>query len=249
MSRVICISTHKGGVGKTTTAINVSAAFAMNGLKTLLIDIDPQGHASLGLGLDVAYDDPNIADVLKDNGLNMEDTIFEVSKNLFLAPSNIRLASVAEAMYSKFRREERLKKKLNPILRDFDRIIIDCPPSLGLLVANAITVSDTIIVPCQMGARSLDGLDDLLDLAKILKDDFFDSWFILLTAVDIRKRITYDAFMKIIEPHKEQGKVLHTHIRVNESLNQAQFAGESIFQFDPKSRGAEDYLALANEFL
>ncbi len=167
---IISFSTHKGGTGKTTSSINVAAALARGGKRTLLIDLDPQGHSSIGLGVELAYEEPNIADVLKNRGLALDDVIQETSMpRLSIAPSNIRLAAQAEALYSALKREERLQRSLVALKEEYAWIIIDCPPALGVLTANAIVVSDAIIVPCQTEARALDGLGDLLDAIHLLK--------------------------------------------------------------------------------
>lgn len=245
---IICFSTHKGGTGKTTSSINLSAALARAGKSTLLVDLDPQGHSSLGLGAELAYDDPNMANVLTDRGVPLEKIIQETAiPNLTLAPSNLRLASVAESLYAKFKREERLERALRPLKDQYQWVVIDCPPALGVLTANAVAASDAIIIPCQMGARALDGLGDLLDLMHLLKNDDFKEWWILLTMIDPRKTVTQEIFAELLKPY--QAKVLQTQISTSEPLNQAQMARQDIFTFDPKSRGAQNYEELTKELL
>jgi chromosome partitioning protein len=245
---IVCFSTHKGGTGKTTSSINLSAGLARAGKATLLVDMDPQGHSSLGLGIELAYEDANIADVLSDRRLPMEQIIRDTKvPSLFIAPSNLRLASEGEALYAKVKREERLERGLKPIIARYEWIVIDCPPALGVLTANAVGASDAIIVPCHMGARSLDGLGDLLSLVHILKGEEFTDWWILLTMVDARKSITTEIFQDLLKPY--QARVLETSIAISEALNQAQIAGEDIFTFDGKSKGAQHYEALTKELL
>lgn len=245
---IICFSTHKGGTGKTTSSISLSAGFARTKKRTLLIDMDPQGHSSLGLGIELVYEDQNIADVLSDRRLPIEQIIRETKVSyLSIAPSNLRLATESEALYAKVKREERLGRALKPIAPQYDWIIIDCPPALGVLTANAVGAADAVIIPCHMGARSLDGLGDLLNLVHILKGEDFTEWRILLTMIDARKSITADIFQDLLKPY--QPHVLKTQIATSEALNQAQIAGEDIFAFDPKSKGAQHYDALTKELL
>ena len=245
---IICFSTHKGGTGKTTSSISLSAGLARAGKDTLLVDIDPQGHSSLGLGVELSYDEANVADVLSDRGISLEKVIRSTEiPHLMIAPSNLRLASVAETLYAKFKREERLAGHLALLRNAYKWVVIDCPPALGVLTANAVNAADAIIIPCQTGARALDGLGDLLDVIRVLKGDGFDQWWILLTMIDTRKTITQEIFYELLEPYR--AKVLETKIVTNEALNQAQMAKQDIFTFDPRSRGAQAYEALTNELL
>ena len=241
---ILSFSTHKGGTGKTTSSINLAAGLAREGQKTLLVDMDPQGHSTLGLGVELTYDEPNIADVLKDRGCLFQAILRDTHvSNLMLAPSNIRLASVAESLYAKVKREERLQRALAAL----QEIVIDCPPALGVLTANALGASDIIIIPCQMGARAFDGLEDLLDLMRVLKDEDFVHWWILLTMIDPRKRVTQEIFEELLRPY--QKRVLTTKIFATEALNQAQIAMQDIFRFDAKGRGAQNYEDLTQEIL
>ena len=245
---ILCFSTHKGGTGKTTSSLNLSTGLAQAGKKTLLIDLDPQGHSSIGLNHSLAYDEQNMADVLNDHTIPLQDIIRETSiPRLFLAPSNIRLASVAESLFTKFKREERLKQSLEAIRASYDWVIIDCPPALGVLTANAVDAADAVIIPCQVGARALDGLGDLLNLIKLLKHKDFKDWWILITMVDNRKTVSQEFFHDQIKPYEE--KLLKTRILMSESLNQAQMAREPVFSFDPKSKGAQNYEELTQELL
>lgn len=245
---IVSFSTHKGGTGKTTSSINLAAGLAREGKRTLLVDMDPQGHSSIGLGIELAYDEANIADVFKDRGCSLEEIIRPTGiPNLEIAPGNIRLASVSESLYAKVKREERLQRSMAPIKGRYEWIIIDCPPALGVLTANAVGASDLILIPCQMGARALDGLGDLLDLIGLLKDDNFEGWWILLTMIDPRKKVTQEIFQELLEPY--QAKVLEARIFSSEALNQAQIARQDIFAFDSKGRGAQNYGELTGEIL
>lgn len=245
---ILCFSTHKGGTGKTTSSINLAAGLARAGKETLLVDLDPQGHSSAGLGIELSYDEPNMADVLADRGRALPDILRSTSvPHLTIAPCNLRLATVAESLYAKFKREERLEQSLRPLRERYEWIVIDCPPALGVLTANAANASDVVIIPCQMGARALDGLGDLLNLVQLLKGEGFKNWWILLTMIDPRKTVTLDIFQQVLAPYQE--RILQTRIAASESLNQAQIARRDIFTFDPKSKGAAHYEALTAELL
>lgn len=245
---IICFSTHKGGTGKTTSSINLAAGLARAGKETLLVDLDPQGHSSLGLGVELSYDDLNMADVLADRGRTLAEILRSTGiTHLTIAPCNLRLASVAESLYSKFKREERLEQSLRPLKEHYKWIVIDCPPALEVLTANATNTSDAVVIPCQMGARALDGLGDLLNLIHLLKGESFKNWWILLTMIDPRKTVTMEIFGQVLEPYQE--RILKTRVLANEALNQAQIARRDIFTFDLKSRGAQNYEALTQELL
>jgi chromosome partitioning protein len=245
---IVCFATHKGGTGKTTSSINLAAGLARAKQRTLLIDMDPQSHASIGVGVELAHEDPNIADVLGERALAFRDIIRATPiDGLDIAPSNLRLTAVAEALYAKVKREERLARSMARLKRAYDWIVIDCPPAVGVLTVNALAASDLIVIPCPIGARALNGLEDLLDIVDVLKGDEYPHWRILLTMVDPRKRVTQEIFEEMLEPYKD--KVLETKILTSEPLNQAQMAKRDVFAFDPRSRGADNYKALARELL
>lgn len=241
----IAVSTHKGGAGKTVTAINLAAGLSRT-MKTLLIDMDPQGHATLGLGVNIGLSSPTISDILQDQRIGLEKIIQPVAENLFLAPANIHLARVAEMLYAGVRREERLGLALSKV-RGFDIVVVDCPPSLGTLTINALACADWILVPCEMGARAADGLVDLLEIITMLKGADFDQWRIVLTKFDIRKSVTNEAVLKGLAPYRQ--RIMRSRVGISEALNQAQIAGKNIFRFEPNGRGAEFYRNFAREVL
>jgi chromosome partitioning protein len=245
---IVCFAAHKGGTAKTTSSINLAAGLARTGRQTLLVDMDPQGHSSIGFDVDLGYDEPTIADVLSDHSVALSKIAQPTTiDGLMLAPSNLRLASVAESLYAKFKREERLSKSLARTRGSYEWVVIDCPPALGVLTANAVDASDIIIIPCQMGARALDGLEDLLELVHLLKGESFEHWWILLTMYDNRKAVTREIFEEMLSPYKD--KVLKTKIFASEALNQSQMARQDIFTFDARSRGALNYQELTRELL
>jgi len=250
----IAILNQKGGTGKTTTAINLSSGLAYEGKKTLLIDIDPQNHSTIGLGIEIENQNSSISKVLSNSGSPLKKIITKTYiKNLNIVPSHISLARIAEQMYTKLYKEATLNKAIQPIDNEYDYIIIDCPPNLGVLTINALFTSDLLIVPCQMSRYSLDGLSDLMDVVRAVKytwdkkDKNISYLRILLTMFDVRNKITNEFILKELEPFKD--RIFKTKIMKNEALNQAQIAQKSIFDFDPKSKGTKNYRELTKEVL
>ena len=244
----ISIATHKGGTGKTVTAMALGAALARAGKTCLLVDLDPQGHSTLGLGVELGDNDPTLRDLFSEPPLPINRLIKETHiSGLHIVPSNIRLARVAQALYMRPKREELLRRGLAPIKARYDFIVVDCPPSLGVHTETVIAAADLVIIPCQMEARAADGLVDLLEVIGLIKGESFDAWRILLTKVDSRKSTTNQAVMAALEPW--QAKILKTSIPQSEPLNQAQIERTDIFTFDGKSKGAVAYEALTQELL
>ncbi|TFB08483.1 ParA family protein [Candidatus Atribacteria bacterium MT.SAG.1] len=250
----IAIINQKGGVGKTTTAINLSSGLAYKEKKTLLIDMDPQSHSTIGLGIEIENQNFSISKILSNPKVLLKKIISKTYiKNLDIVPSHISLARIAEQMYTKLYKEAALNKAIQPIKEDYNYIIIDCPPNLGVLTINALFASDLLIVPCQISRYSLDGLSDLMDVVRAVKYTWSEgdkkiSYFkILLTMFDVRNKITNKFILKELKPFKN--RIFKTRIIKNEALNQAQIAQKSIFDFAPKSRGAENYKELTKEIL
>lgn len=245
----ISIAGHKGGIGKTVTAMALGASLARMAKKScLLADLDPQGHCSLGLGVEINEGEPTLREFFSEPSVQLSRLIRPTHiPGLSIVPSNIRLARVVQSLYMRPKREELLKRGLAPIKDQYDIILIDCPPSLGVLTETGIAAADLIIIPCQMEARAADGLVDLLEVVSIIKGEEFDNWRILLTRVDSRKSTTNQAVMAALAPWQE--KILQTVIPQSEPLNQAQIERTDIFSFDPKSKGALAYEALATEVL
>jgi chromosome partitioning protein len=248
VTREIAIATHKGGTGKTVTAMALGAALALAKNRTLLVDLDPQGHTTIGIGIELTDNDPAIHDLFGDSPRPIGQIIRETHlPYLHVVPSSIRLARFTQSLYGRPRREEILKRALSPTLNQYDFILTDCPPSLGVLTETAIAAADIIIIPCQMEARAADGLVDLLEVIGIIKGEDFDNWHILLTRVDPRKSITNQAVRAALA--RWEHKILKTFIPQSEPMNQAQIARTDIFSFEPKSAGAVAYQALARELV
>jgi chromosome partitioning protein len=246
--QTIAIATHKGGTGKTVTAMALSAALARAGKTCLLIDLDPQGHSTLGLGVDIDDGAPTIREFFHEPSVPLRQLIRETHvPGCHIIPANIRLARIAQALYMRPKREELLKRGLTPLLSHYRFIVMDCPPALGVLTETAIAAADLVIIPCQMEARAADGLVDLVEIISIIKGDTFNEWRILLTKVDSRKTTTNQAVMAALAPWQQ--KIFKTVIPQSEPLNQAQIERTDIFSFEPQSKGALAYEAFTKEIL
>ncbi|AQQ54928.1 ParA family protein [Planococcus lenghuensis] len=250
MGRTIAIANQKGGVGKTTTSVNLSASLAYLGKKVLLIDIDPQGNATSGVGVNKGDVEKCVYDVLIDD-VDIKETIMETKvENLHVVPATIALAGAEIELVSTISREVRLKNALHDIQELYDYVLIDCPPSLGLLTINSLTASDAIIIPVQCEYYALEGLSQLLSTIRLVQKHLNDQLVIdgvLLTMFDARTNLGN----QVIEEVKKyfQDKVYNTIIPRNIRLSEAPSHGEPIIIYDPKSRGAEVYLELAKEVI
>lgn len=249
MGRVISIANQKGGVGKTTTAVNVSAILAKKGKKVMLIDADPQGNASSGLGLEKDMEN-SLYDVLI-NDANIEDTLQNTElKTLKVCPSNMDLAGAEVELVSEMSREQRLKEKLDEVKDEFDFVIIDCPPSLGLITLNAFTASDSVLIPVQCEYFALEGLGQLLNTINLVKKHLNKTLEIegaVLTMYDMRTNLS-NQVVKEVKRYFED-KVYKTVIPRNIKLSEAPSFGMPIIMYDAKSKGARAYEKLAKELL
>ena len=249
MGKIISIANQKGGVGKTTTTINLSSILAKKGKKVLLIDADPQGNATSGVG---AEKDVELStyDILV-NDTEIEEAVEQtIIKNLLVCPSNINLAGAEVELVSMISREQRLKEKLEEVKDRFDYIIIDCPPSLGLITLNAFTASDSVLIPIQCEYYALEGLGQLLNTVNLVKKHLNKSLEIegaLLTMYSARTNLSNQVVKEVNKYFKD--KVYKTVIPRNVRLSEAPSYGMPITEYDPRSKGARAYQKLAREFL
>lgn len=250
MAEIIAIANQKGGVGKTTTAVNLSAALAMLGFETLLIDTDPQGNATSGLGFDKKSYAPNIYNVLVEL-LPLEKTIKESGiKNLWLTGANADLTGAEVELVSALARENRLRGAVSAVKNRFRFILLDCPPSLGLLTINALVASDRIIIPIQGEYYAMEGLAQFIEAIQRVKGGLNPN-----LAIEGGVLTMFDARMTLSNQVKDEvGKffgqtLFQTIIPRNIRIAEAPGFGQSIFQYDAQSKGAQAYQALAKELL
>lgn len=250
MSYILTLANQKGGVGKTTTAVNLAAFLGKKKKKVLVIDLDPQGNATSGLGVDKGELETTIYDVLV-NEESMADAIWESSaENVSICPTNINLAGAEIELVNVMSREQVLKEALKPISDDYDYILIDCPPSLSILTINALTASDGVIIPIQGEYYALEGLTQLVDTINIVKKKLNKNLSILgvvLTMFDRRTQLTRQVEEEVSNYFGD--KVFNTHIPRNVRLAEAPSHGVAILDYDKNSKGAKAYESLAAEVI
>ena len=253
MAKIIAIANQKGGVGKTTTSINLAAVLAYTNQRILLVDFDPQGNATQGIGAKAAGFDKTVYDVIMQNA-SVKDCVVNLpiySPKLDVLCSNVNLAGADLEMANyKEGREKLLKRKLDEVRDDYDYIIIDCPPSLGLLNTNALTAADSVIIPVQSEYYALEGLTQLLSTIRLVQRLFNPHLAIegvLLTMFDARTNLSVEVQQEVRKYFKE--KVYRSYIPRNVKLSEAPSSGQSIYTYDMDSQGAKAYMSLVREFL
>ncbi len=250
MTKVIALANQKGGVGKTTSSVNLSSSLAFLGKKVLLVDIDPQGNASSGVGINKGEITNCVYNVLVDDVPIQEVRQKTDLDNLDVVPATIQLAGAEVELVPAISREIRLKKAIDTLKDEYDYIIIDCPPSLGLLTLNALTASDSVLIPVQCEYYALEGLSQLLNTIRIVQKHLnadLQIEGVLLTMLDARTNLG----IQVIEEVKKyfQNKVFDIIIPRNIRLSEAPSHGKPILLYDAKSKGAEVYLELAKEVI
>ena len=248
LPRVMAVANQKGGVGKTTTTVNLGAALADLGYRVLVIDLDPQGNATTGLGIDARNFERSMYDVIMRDA-PLEDCIEPTSvRNLFVAPATIDLAGVEIELVPAFSRELRLRRAIEPIIDDFDFVLIDCPPSLGLITINGLAAASEVLVPIQCEYYALEGLGQLLRNVHLVASNLnerLEIRTIVLTMYDARTRLAVDVATEVRRHFA--GKVCRSVIPRTIRLSEAPSFGQPITVFDPTSRGAVAYRELAKE--
>ena len=249
--KTICIFNQKGGVGKTTTNINLCAYLAMEGYKVLTIDIDPQGNTTSGLGLDKNNLDLSIYDVLISDTTMKESIVrSDLVQNLFISPSTMELAGAEVELINKNNRENIIKNKLKEVEDEYDYVFIDCPPSLGILTINALTCADSVLIPIQCEFYALEGVSQLINTIQLVKKSLnkdLDIEGVVMTMFDYRTNLSNEVLKEVQKYFKD--KVYKTTISRNVRLAEAPSFGLPIMLYDEKCKGAEAYVKLTKEFL
>src|SRR5690554_5322838 len=243
--KTIAILNHKGGTGKTTSAINIGAGLAKKGKRVLLVDIDPQANLTEGLGIRDA--ETSIYDSIRDS---KKLPVIQIHGRLDLVPSSIDLLGAELEIVSKIGREKIVTKLLKPLKAEYDYIILDCPPALGLLTINAVVAADTILLPLEAEYFAYKGIDRLIGIVEQVQEHFNENLTIggvFVSKCNYQRTLTQTIINSITEYFGP--KVFDAKIRVNVSLSEAQLQGQSVFEYAPDSNGAKDYDNLVNEIL
>lgn len=247
--RVISITNQKGGCGKTTTATNLAASLSHNNRKVLLIDLDPQAHATSGLNVKSELSIYNVLSKLTNKRVGLEDIIQKVEDNFDIAPSNIILSTLEQELAGEIGRESRLWETLDSFKGNYDYILIDCPPNLGILTINAIRAANEIIIPVEASRFSVDGLSRLIDIINLVKErlNHIVDYRVLVSNFDSRLRHSFKMLDRIRSNFKD--RLFSNIIHVNVKLKEAQNEGRHILNYDKYCRGAKDHFSLSREII
>ena len=247
--RIISIANQKGGCGKTTTSINLAAALASNGRKVLLIDLDPQAHATSGLNIKADLSIYNVLSKIAHKKCRLEEIIQNLGENFDIAPSSLILSTLEQELSGEIGRESRLCDTLNNFKHNYDYVLIDCPPNLGILTINAIRSASEIIIPVEASRFSLEGLSQLTSIIDLVNERLNHNvdFRVLVTNFDSRLQHSFKMLDKIKTDY--QNKMFSNIIHVNVKLKEAQNEGVNVFSYDKYCRGAKDYFSLSREII
>jgi len=247
--RIISIGNQKGGCGKTTTAINLAASFSNNGKNILLIDLDPQAHASLGLNFESQDSMYNVISKIAPRKLSINQIIKRVDKNFDIIPSNLMVGTLEQELADEIGRETKLLEALDPLKDEYDYVLIDCPPSLGFLTINALRASDEVYIPVETSRFSLQGVQHLLDIVRLIHDRLNHAvdYRVLVTMFDSRLRHSFSMLSRIREMFKDN--LFDTIVHVNVKLKESAVMGKTVISYDKYCRGSKDYFTLAKEII
>lgn len=247
--RIISVATQKGGCGKTTTAINLGASLSANGKRTLLIDLDPQAHASLGLNFENKDSIYNVISKLTPRKMTITDIIRNVGPNFDIVPSNILVGTLEQELADEIGRELKLTDIIVKIKNNYDYILIDCPPSLGFLTVNALRASDEVFIPVETSRFSMQGVEHLLDIVSLIRERLSHpiEHRILVTMFDSRLRHSFSMLSQIREKFSDVlfDTIIHTNVKLKESV----VMGQTVLDYDKYCRGAKDYFTLSKEII
>ena len=247
--RIISITNQKGGCGKTTTALNLAACLSVNARRGLLIDLDPQAHATLGLNKNADLNIYNVLSKMVQKKRKLSEVIQKVQENFDLAPSSIILSTLEQELADEIGRESRLRETLNTLENSYDYVLIDCPPNLGILTINAIRASNEILIPVEASRFALEGLNSLISIINLVRDRLNHevNYQVLVTNFDSRLRHSFKILDKVRITFKD--KLFSNIIHVNVKLKEAQSEGKDILNYDKYCRGAKDYFSLSREII
>lgn len=247
--KIISIANQKGGCGKTTTAINLVAALCANGQRTLLMDLDPQAHATLGLNRDDRYSIYNVISRITPRKMGIKDIIQNIAPGFDIVPSNVLVGTLEQELAEEIGREMKLVEVIDVIKDDYDYVVIDCPPSLGFLTVNALRASHEVIIPVETSRFSVQGVDHLMDIINLIRDRLNHDIEarVLVTMFDSRLRHSFSMLDKIRA--KFSGMLISTIVHTNVKLKESAVTGQSVLTYDKYCRGAKDYYSLAKELL